>query len=164
MFDSTFYVERASQIFFLLDCSNIISCAFYSGKVAFVSFGFLLYVHWKLQHVIFNNWTSRFHFTADTMASTASPHWEVVGKGKKSKIPTPVSRGERKKLVDGMPKVEHYGKNQQVSTSPLFFEHLDWIMLCNRHRKTGRLDDNVIWCLLTEKYFIDMTIMQLINH
>lgn len=98
------------------------------------------------------------------MASTASPHWEVVGKGKKSKIPTPVSRGERKKLVDGMPKVEHYGKNQQVSTSPLFFEHLDWIMLCNRHHKTGRLDDNVIWCLLTENYFIDMTIMQLINH
>lgn len=160
MFDWTLYVERASQIFFLL----VISCAIYSGKGAFVGFGFLLYVHWKLQHVIFNNWTSRFHFTADTMASTASPHWEVVGKGKKSKIPTPVSRGERKKLVDGMPKVEHYGKNQQVSTSPLFFEHLDWIMLCNRHHKTGRLDDNVIWCLLTENYFIDMTIMQLINH
>lgn len=62
------------------------------------------------------------------MTSTASPHWEVVGKGKKSKIPTPVSRGERKKLVDGMPKVEHYGKNQQVSTSPLFLNI--WIESC----------------------------------
>ncbi|XP_061182202.1 transmembrane protein 214-B-like [Saccostrea echinata] len=42
------------------------------------------------------------------MASTASPHWEVVGKGKKSKIPTPVSRGERKKIVDGMPKADNH--------------------------------------------------------
>jgi hypothetical protein len=44
------------------------------------------------------------------MANTASPHWEVVGKGKKSKIPTPVSRGERKKIAEGMPKVEHHSK------------------------------------------------------
>lgn len=51
------------------------------------------------------------------MTSTASPHWEVVGKSKKSKIPTPVSRGERKKLVDGMPKVEHYAPALQESST-----------------------------------------------
>ncbi|XP_048760767.2 transmembrane protein 214-like [Ostrea edulis] len=63
----------------------------------------------QLQHVIaYCTSTSRSHLTSNTMASTASPHWEVVGKGKKSKIPTPVSRGERKKIAEGMPKVEHY--------------------------------------------------------
>lgn len=62
------------------------------------------------------------------MTSTASPHWEVVGKGKKSKIPTPVSRGERKKLVDGMPKVEHYGKINKCQRHHCFLNI--WIESC----------------------------------
>lgn len=45
------------------------------------------------------------------MISIVLFYWEVVGKSKKSKIFILVSWGERKKFVDGMFKVEYYGKN-----------------------------------------------------